>query len=85
MSGALHLQTPWARKYFPEDARPEVEALIPDGTVLTVGALRAPGKPWVLRLQRADDRSVELWRTEVYMLDLRGACLFALRRKDAAA
>lgn len=80
--GTLGLSTPWARQYLPEDQRAEVIAEIPDGHILGVSAGRRPGAPWRIWL-RSPDRTVELWRMELWMSDLQRACLFALRKHAA--
>lgn len=87
MSGRLGLSTPWARQYFPADLRPDVEALVPDGTTLTVGARRKPGE-WTLVLVadrtpadiEAQRHGAELHRATVYGHDLPWLCRSTLAR-----
>lgn len=92
MSGVLGLTTPWSRQYFPADLRPEVEALVPDGHTLTVGARAKPGE-WTLVLSRdptpddiaAGRHGAEIHRATVYGKDLPYLCASTLRRWDVAS
>jgi len=87
MTVRLVLSTPWARTAFPPDLRPAVEALIPEGCILAVGAATKPGE-WTLTLTREPSpedvanrrHGAELHRATVYGRDLPWLCEQMLRR-----
>ena len=87
MSGSLNLTTPWARAYFKDEYRWEVEDLIPDGHVLYVGASRKP-REWTIRLFAPwtdEDKALRrhpkmLHEAKVFAKDLAWACIQTLHR-----
>jgi len=68
--GTLELASPWSRRYFPADLRPDVERLVPSGHVLRVVAKSSP-TVWTLVLLRG---TTEVRRRRVYGRDLPHIC-----------
>lgn len=51
-------RTPWGRDYYAalsDDERAAIEARIPDGYRMSIGAKTRPGRDWVVRIHHAGD------------------------------
>jgi len=84
--GRLRLDTPWPRQYLPEDKRPEVEAEIPQGATLAIGATERPGHAWVLVLFDSTGQLWrEEWRADPRRYPLADLCLRSLAKHAAVA